>query len=155
MNHIRAASFRLETSAFPGLLPRLEANSHPGRAPVTFGWMAYTGTGRPSRYYHLETLYRLDRVASHPEQPMLVPSQYYGMSVEQLRELLRVRQAARLPKLPDGYQWVGPKLIENIEAGTPAQMEKAAPPPRCPHVEARLRVARRIASEVLRERELA
>lgn len=153
MHHIRAASMRLETSAFPGLTPRLEANTDHGRAPITFGWLAYTGTGRPSRYYHLETLYRLDRVAAQTDQ--LVPSQYYGMGQEQLRELLRVRQAARLPKLPCGYQWLGPELIENIEAGTPEQLDHAAPPRRCPQLEARLRIARRIASEVLRERELA
>jgi hypothetical protein len=77
------------------------------------------------------------------------------MGQEQLRELLRARQAARLPKLPCGYQWVGPELIENIEAGTPEQMDHAAPPRRSPQLEARLRIARRIASGVLRERELA
>lgn len=153
MHHIRAASKRLETSAFPGLTPRLEANTDHGRAPITFGWLAYTGTGRTSRYYHLETLYRLDRVAAQTDQ--LVPSQYYGMAQEQLRELLRARQAARLPKLPCGYQWVGPELIENIEAGTPEQMDHAAPPRRSPQLEARLCIARRIASGVLRERELA
>lgn len=153
MQHIRAAFMRLETSAFPGLAPRPEANTDRGRAPITFGWMAYTGTGRPSRYYHLETLYRLDRLASQPEN--LVPSQYYGMAQEQLRELLRVRLTARLPKLPSGYQWVGPELIEDIEAGAAEQRACAAPPRRDPNVEARLSIARRIASEVLRERVLA
>lgn len=153
MQYIRAASMRLETSAFPGLTPRLEANTDHGRAPITFGWMAYTGTGRPSRYFHLETFYRLDRAAAHADR--LVPSQHYGMSQEQLRELLRVRLTAGLPKLPSGYQWVGPELIENIEVGTPEQLNHAAPPRRSPQLEARLCIAQRIASEVLRERELA
>ncbi len=151
MNYLKTARPRPETSAFPGLLPRLNANSDHGRAPVTFGWMAYTAGGRISRYFHLETLYRLNRT----EAFALVASPFQDMSTAQLRELLQARQAALLPRLPTGYQWVGPELIENVEIGSSMQLQGAALPPRNARVDAQLRAARCIATKVLRERELA
>lgn len=151
MNYLRAARRRPETSAFPGLLPRLNANSDYGRAPVTFGWMAYTAGGRTSRYFHLETLYRLNR----SEAFALAASPLHDMSIAQLRELLLARQAALLPRLPTGYQWVGPELVENVEIGSSLQLQGAARPAINARVEAQLSAARCIATKVLREREQA
>ena len=83
-----------------------------GRGPVTFAWCAYTPTGRLSTYRHIEILYRLDRIECGAVTS-LIPSQYYGLSVHQLGELLRVRERAHLPKLPEGYRWVGPQVLED------------------------------------------
>lgn len=148
LNHFRAQPARLESTCCPGLPPRLSPNSDRERAPVTFAWFAYTATGRTSKYHHLVTLYRLDRVGA---QGALIPSQYYGKSIDKLRERLQ----AALPKIPAGYSWIGPEVVEDLPAivATPlANMPHV--PPDLPHgAAARLRYARLLAADILRQRE--
>jgi len=108
-----AKAARLDTSALGAMPARLEANTDQKRVPITFGWWAQTTSERVSKHFHLETLYRLDRV-QHGCQARLVPSQFYGMSEAEARQYLASRQAALLPKLPAGYRWIGPQLIENV-----------------------------------------
>jgi len=155
LNHFRAQPARLESTCCPGLPPRLSPNSDRERAPVTFAWFAYTATGRTSKCHHLVTLYRLDRIG---RQGAFIPSQYYGISIENLREMLRARQQAALPKIPAGYSWIGPEVVEDIPAivATPlANISRVSVTPReLPRdPAARLRYARLLAADILRERE--
>lgn len=155
LNQFRAQPARLESTCCPGLPPRLSPNSDRERAPVTFAWFAYTATGRTSKCHHLVTLYRLDRVGA---QGALMPSQYYGMSIDNLRELLRARQQAALPKIPAGYSWIGPEVVEDLPAivATPLATiprVSVAPPDLPREAAARLRYARLLAADILRERE--
>ena len=157
LNHSRAQPARLESTCCPGLPPRLSLNSDQGRAPVTFAWWAYTGTGRASKYHHLVTLYRLDRVGANGA---LVPSHHYGMSADKLRELVRVRHRAALPKLPTGYTWVGPELVEDRPVIAVASLAKItwgySDRPQMPQELAeRLTLARLLAADILRERQPA
>ena len=142
---------RLDTSALGAMPPRLEANTDQERAPITFGWWAQTTSERVSKHFHLETLYRLDRV-QHGSQVMLVPSQFYGMGEAEVRQYLAPRQAALLPKLPAGYRWIGPQLIENVP-GLPRAVAGAFPEDLLsPIARHRLAIARNIAAAVLRRR---
>lgn len=152
MHLSNAAFLRPDGCALPAFAPQLQPNTDKGRAPVTYAWMAYTPGDRPSKYFHCETLYRLDRVGAGAA---LVPSQHFGVHEHQLREILRLRAAALLPRLPNGYRWIGPQLIEQVEPGSALQLQHAAPQARSAHVLATLEVARSIAARVLRERQPA
>lgn len=148
-----AAPARLDRSGCPERPPRLVANSDKQRAPITFGWLAYTPSDRVSKFFHLITLYRLDRVgdAVHGRH---IPSQYYGMSGEALREHVRVRQAALLPKLPSGYSWIGPQLIEDVSPAEASEARRSAAEVRA-WPSPKLDYARELAASILREREAA
>lgn len=146
-----AKAARLDTSAFGAMPARLEANTDQERAPITFGWWAQTPCERVSKHFHLETLYRLDRV-QHGAQAMLVPSQFYGMDEAEARQYLVPRQAALLPRLPASYCWIGPQLIENVP-GLPRAAARAFPEDLLsPAARQRLSIARSIATAVLRRR---
>jgi hypothetical protein len=120
LNHHRPSSGRLDRSAGVPLPPRLSVTADADRAPITFGWLLYRDDAFTGQY-HLETLYRLDRVGTrvpgHGDTSALQPSQYYGQGAEALREMLRVRQHALLPTAPAGYRWLGPQLIEEVPCG--------------------------------------
>ena len=152
MNHSQIArAARLDTSALGSMPARLEANTDQERAPITFGWWAQTTCERVSKHFHLETLYRLDRV-QHGSQAMLVPSQFYGMGEAESRQYLAPRQAGLLLKLPTGYRWIGPQLIENVP-GLPRTVASAFPEDLLsPAARQRLTTARNIAAAVLRRR---
>lgn len=156
---LRAEPTLPEQSAAPGLPPRLTPRSDQKRAPITFAWMAYTPTGRPSKHHHLVTLYRLDRVGILGLNAALVPSQHCGMAPERLAEMLRLREKALLPKLPAGYRWVGPQVIEDMPplAATPLAAVRRAEATAIPAMdrEGRLRYARVLAADILRQREHA
>lgn len=154
-NKHRAQPARMESSC-PGLPPRLAPASDPSRAPVTFAWWAYTVGGRSSQYFHLETLYRHEQNSAASREAPFTRSQYYGIPLEQLREMLRARQDSLLPLLPEGYVWVGPQLVEDIapQDNLPAHNDVAlANLPR--ERAARLSIARDMAAAILREREMA
>lgn len=152
-NKHRAQPARME-SPCPGLPPRLAPASDPSRAPVTFAWWAYTEGGRSSQYFHLETLYRLEQVSAASREAPLTRSQYFGVPVEQLREMVRARQDTLLPGLPEGYVWVGPQLVEEFAPQEPVHHNVAlADLPR--DRAARLSIARDLAAAILREREMA
>jgi hypothetical protein len=154
-NKHRAQPARME-SACPGLPPRLAPASDPRRAPVTFAWWAYSRGGRRSQYFHLETLYRIERARAPGLAAAFTRTEYYGVPVEQLREQVRERQAALLPRLPEGYIWVGPQLVEDIAA-----QDVPAVPNNTAHINlprdraGRLRIASEMAAAILREREFA
>lgn len=146
-----ARAARLDTSALGTMPARLEANTDQERAPITFAWGTQTPCERVSKHFHLETLYRLDRV-QHGSQAMLVPSQFYGMGEAEARQYLEPRQAALLPHLPAGYLWIGPQLIENVP-GMPRAVSSAFPGDMMsPAARQRLAIARNIAAAVLRRR---
>lgn len=160
LNQHRSQPGRMDR-ACTGAPPLLAAiNTEEDRAPVTFGWWLYANDRFVGRY-HLETLYRLDRVGArlgdHSGVGTLQPSEYYGQSTESLRELLRVRQHSLLPRVPAGHRWIGPQLIREAqcsvievapgtgklnagEGGLPAEPA------------ARLEFARGLASKILFER---
>jgi len=149
-----AKAARLDTSALGAMPTRLEANTGQKRAPITFGWWAQTTCERASKHFHLETLYRLDRV-QYGCQARLVPSQFYGMSEAEARQYLAPRKAALLPKLPAGYRWIGPQLIENVP-GLPRAVARAFPEDLLsPVALQRLANTRHIAVAVLRRRRCA
>jgi hypothetical protein len=132
--------------------PRLRVDSDQDRAPISFGWWAQTANERTSKHFHIETIYRLDRVASGKGNMMLTPSNFYGMSEPQAREYLMARQAALLPKIPNGYRWIGPQLIENV-VGTPRIIAYPFPGDLLPEpVRQRLQLARALACAALRRR---
>lgn len=147
--------------ACAGALPQLpEINPEEDRAPVTFGWWLYAND-RFVGQYHLETLYRLDRVGArlgdHSGVGALQPSEYYGQSTERLRELLRVRQHLLLPRVPVGHRWIGPQLIRETQcsvlkmpSGTGKLRAGDGELPAEPA--ARLEFARGLASKILFER---
>ena len=154
-NKHRAQPARMECSC-PGLPPRLAPASDPSRAPVTFAWWAYTGGGRCSQYFHLETLYPLERASAPGSAATFARSQYYGVPVEQLRQLICAQQNALLPRLPDGYLWVGPQLVEDVAPHDVLAVRKITAPVDLPQDRAaRLSFARDLAAALLRERELA
>ena len=154
-NKHRAQPARME-SACPALPPRLAPASDPSRAPVTFAWWAYSGGGRKSRYFHLETLYRLEQEGAAGAGATLTRSQYYGIAVEQLRDMLRARQHSLLPCPPEGYLWVGPQLVEDIAPQEIPAMHNNTVPLNLPRDRAaRLSIARELAVAILREREFA
>lgn len=160
LNPLRAQPARLDSSAVPGLPPRLTPRSDRERAPITFAWMGYTATGRPSKHFHLVTLYRLERVGVLGLNAALVPSQYYGMANESLATMLRLRERALLPNLPPDYRWVGPEVIEDMPpmAASPlAMVTKPTVPDSLAGAdrESRLRYARLLAADILRQRENA
>jgi hypothetical protein len=146
-----AKAARLDTSALGTLPALLEANTDQERAPITFGWWAQTTCERVSKHFHLETLYRLDRVQDG-SQARLVPSQFYGMSEAEARQYLTPRQAALLPKLPAGYRWIGPQLIENVPGLPRAVASAFSEDLLSPLALQRLAIARNIAVAVLRRR---
>jgi len=148
----RASPARLDRSCCPELPPRLVANSDKARAPITFGWFAYTPTERLSKHFHLETLYRFDRVGCG-ETAALIPSQFYGLDKDQLRKHLVVRQAALLPKLPAGYCWIGPQVVEDLAPGQVGDREQFASVRG--EASERLRHAADLARSVLRQRACA
>ncbi|MEJ8839363.1 hypothetical protein [Ramlibacter sp. AN1133] len=129
------------------------------RAPVIFGWWLYAQERFGGRC-HLETLYRLDRVGTRldgrGQLASLQPSAYYGQSTDKLRELLRVRQHTLLPRAPLGQRWIGPQLVQEWPCAALASPDGfAAPEGRDPVPQdpgARLDLARRLASRILRDR---
>lgn len=142
------------------MAPRLSLNTDAERAPVTFGWLLYAQDTFAVQF-HLETVYRLDRVGArlgdHSGVPALQPSEYCGQSTETLRELLRVRQHTLLPRAPLGYRWIGPQLIREVpcavvQAPTGAGKLHGASieVPHDPH--ARLDLARSLATKILCQR---
>jgi len=146
-----AKAARLDTSALGAMPARLEANTSQKRAPITVGWWAQPTCERVSKHFHLETLYRLDRV-QYGCQARLVPSQFYGMSEAEARQYLAPRQVALLPKLPAGYRWIGPQLIENVPGLPRAVASAFAEDLLSPVALQRLDTARNIAAAVLRRR---
>lgn len=156
----RASPARLDRSCCPDLPPRLVANTDQERAPITFGWWAYTPGDRVSKHFHLETIYRLDKVGGCGTAAVtLIPSPFYGMTEEQLRRHMLVRQAALLPKLPAGYRWIGPQLVEDVAPTSAVSTMRTAGTsntvPECVHGLARgerLLLAQRIATQVLASR---
>lgn len=106
-----------------GIAPRLEVHSDQARAPLSFGWWARTAQDRASKYFHVETIYRLDRQPGSGHTTNLVPSSMYGMTEKLATEYLLARQCALLPRLPAGYSWVGPVLIEDV-AGEPRVIDE-------------------------------
>ena len=147
--------------ACAGAPPLLAAiNTEEDRAPVTFGWWLYAND-RFVGQYHLETLYRLDRVGArlgdHSGVATLQPSEYYGQTTESLREMLRVRQLTLLPRVPTGHRWIGPQLIREAQCsviemalGTGKLQAGDGGLPAEPA--ARLEFARGLASKILFER---
>jgi hypothetical protein len=145
-------------AGFSPLLPAINADNE--RAPVTFGWWLYAQE-RFVGQYHLETLYRLDRVGArlgdHSGVATLQPSEYYGQTNESLREMLRVRQHTLLPRVPARNRWIGPQLIREVPClviETPIGAGKlnanASGVPT--DLEARLAFARSLAGKILCER---
>lgn len=106
-----------------GAAPRLEVHSDQARAPLSFGWWARTAQDRVSKYFHVETIYRLDRQPGGGHTTNLVPSSMYGMTQKLAAEYLLVRQCAFLRRLPADYSWVGPVLIEDV-VGEPRVIEE-------------------------------
>ena len=140
-------------------MTRLAINADNERAPVTFGWWLYAQE-RFVGQYHLETLYRLDRVGArlgdHSGVATLQPSEYYGQTNESLREMLRVRQHMLLPRVPAGHRWIGPQLIREVPCSivqTPVGAGKLHADSAIPVEPAgRLEFARSLASKILCER---
>lgn len=117
LNQHRPQPGRMEL-AFAGamqLLPAFSVDAE--RAPVTFGWWLYANDRFVGRY-HLETLYRLDRVGVRPGDSSglgkLKPSEHFGQSTVVLRELLRVQVDDLLPRAPAGHHWIGPQLVQEV-----------------------------------------
>lgn len=147
--------------AFAGVVPSQPVvNVDADRAPVTFGWWLYAD-GRFLGNCHLETLYRLDRVdarlGDHSAVSPLEPSEHYGHTTEELRELLHGRQQALLPRVPAGHRWIGPQLVQElpcmvvhtrIGAGKLHGRERNLPRDR----KARLEFAHELACRILGER---
>ena len=160
LNQHRPQAGRMDR-ACAGAPPLLGAsNTEEGRGPLTFGWWLYAND-RFVGQYHVETLYRLDRVGARPGDHSgvgtLLPSEYYGQSTESLRELLRVRQHSLLPRVPAGHRWIGPQLIRETQCsviemapGTGKQRAGGDELPAEPA--ARLEFARGLASKILFER---
>lgn len=149
MNFSQCAGMaRLDRSACPGLPPRLVTNTDQERAPITFGWWAQTPCDRVSKHFHLETLYRLDRIERRGEY-LLEPSQFFGMSEAQARAHVLARQMALLPKLPDGYRWIGPTVVENTHR---EPRTVARPVPAGLVMQQKLATAEMLAASVLRKR---
>lgn len=151
----------LIASALAGGMPlRPEVNFDADRAPITFGWWLYAEDSFVGSY-HLETLYRLDRVharlGDHSGVTTLQPNQYHGQNAAALRELLRLRQHTLLPRAPAGHRWIGPQLIREAPCVI-AQTTRGAAKlhaserdlPTDP--KARLDFARSLASRILCER---
>lgn len=117
LNQHRPQPGRIEPASPTGIPQQRPMNVDADRAPVTFGWWLYSQE-RFVGHYHVETLYRLDRVGArlgdHSGVGTLQPSEYYGQSSETLRELVRVRQHTLLPRVPAGYRWLGPQLVQEF-----------------------------------------
>jgi len=94
--------------------PYIHTDLH--RAPITFLWWASTPTGRESKFFHTQTFYRLRSSGKlgRDDQgnlvPVFVPTEYYGRSDLELRDLLVERGPFNRRKLPSGYNWHGPYL---------------------------------------------
>lgn len=124
MNHSRSGRAAWLSRGDAGAAtPRLEVQSDELRAPLSFGWWARTPADRPSKYFHIETIYRLDRQPGPEHTTKLVPSRMYGMDQKLALEYLLARQNALLPPLPADYTWIGPVLIEDI-AGEPRVVDE-------------------------------
>lgn len=89
--------------------------------PVMFFWWADTPTGRQSRYWHAFTVARVrssGKMLKDPATGMLttcyVPTAYYDMGLQQIRDAIQLRVA--LPKIPRGYVWQGPFLRCDVKA---------------------------------------
>jgi hypothetical protein len=142
----------LDRSACPSGLPHLQVRTDKQRAPLSFGWWSRTTTDRISKYFHIETLYRLDRQQCERNSTHLVPSGFYAMDECGAREYLLARQNALLPRLPSGYAWVGPVLIEDVQ-GSPGEVDEPFHTRVMPQASrARLAVATNLAAAVLRQR---
>lgn len=112
MNHLRRPqAARLERAQG---IPILRLLSDQDRAPISFAWWARTPTDRESKYFHSETLYRLDRRVVGDDQVHLVKSSFFGMSEGSARVYFAGR-GRLLPDLPPGYRWIGPTLIEDVD----------------------------------------
>lgn len=136
--------------------PRPAIHVEADRAPITFGWWLYGQNGFVGNY-HLETLYRLDRIGArlgdHSDVTTLQPSQYYGQSAATLRELMRVRQHTLLPPPPPGHRWIGPQLVEEVVVEVPTGVGKLIAAQKHPQdLPARLDFARTLAAQILCDR---
>jgi len=165
LNHHSPQPGRLDRSGVPGLPPRLSIHVDRERAPITFGWALYAQRRFAGRW-HLETLYRLDRVGAQLGRASvaaaLQPSEYYGQCADALGAILRVRQHALLPAAPPGCRWIGPQLIEDVPVPAsfvcsgPGQLGAAAPALAdggpCQDCSDRLQFARRLAASILQRR---
>ena len=144
MNHsTRAQAARLDRSLRPDGPPGLKVQSDPERAPVSFAWWARTTTDRGSKYFHVETVYRLDRQRIDDHTSRLVATSFHAMSMAEIRGYLAQRQSALLPKLPAGYSWIGPVLVEDV-----AGAERLVRAP-CIKLSPQLELAGELASRVL------
>lgn len=124
MNNCQQASVAwLDRSSCPERPPTLHVQTDQARAPLTFGWWAQTASDRVSKFFHIETIYRLDREAGDGHTTRLVPSPMYGMTERTGREFLMARQRALLPQLGAGYTWIGPVLIEDVQ-GSPRELDE-------------------------------
>lgn len=141
----------LDRSGCPDGTPRLHVRSDQHRAPISFGWWAMTAGERISKYWHVETLYRLDSWRIDDTTTRLVASSFYGMSARQARDHLVKRQQALLPKLPGGYRWIGPTLIEDVAGGPQVIVHDVPVGLRATGLE----LARELAAGVLRSRQAA
>jgi len=147
--HAKAAW--LDRSGCPDGPPQLHVRSDQMRAPISFGWWAMTAGERISKYWHVQTLYRLESRRIDDTTTSLVASSFYGMTAEGARAHLVSRQNALLPKLPAGYRWIGPTLIEDT-ASEPRIVHHGEPVHRRA---ASLLQARELAANVLRARSAA
>lgn len=74
---------------------------------VSFVWFATTLTGRQSVYQHSVTFYRTAFDAKRD----IIPTQHYGRTALDLRDVAVERTTGALPRLPSGYEWRGPYFV--------------------------------------------
>lgn len=105
---------RMDRASAAAIPQQPAMNADAERAPVTFGWWLYSQE-RFVGHYHLETLYRLDRVGArlgdHSSVGTLQPGEYYG-------------QSGREPLLPEPVR--PPPPAASAPAGTKATRQAAA-----------------------------
>ena len=155
LNQLRARPARLSCVENTGQPAGLDVGTDPARAPVSFCWHAHTGSGRRSKYFHIVTLERLQMKAgdAHGQPAVLVPSAQFNISSDDLRRWLADRSFAILPRLPDGYGWIGPVLIQDTSPEEAAALLARATP--CLRINPALREALPLARKVLHEIEMA
>lgn len=147
MNAVRSYPGRLDSAASPERPPGILIRSDPACAPVSFGWHAYTASGRPSKYFHVESFERL--------RPDTAPGPFQGLSASQLRAYAVQRQGALLPRLPRGYAWIGPQLIEEVTEDAARHLGAAKLRDGTGEKVDALTYARRLAIEILAQRQAA
>lgn len=91
---------------------------------VSFVWFATTLTGRQSVHQHSATFYRTAFDATRN----IIPTQNYGRTTKELRDVAITREVAALPRLPSGYEWIGPYFVP---ATMTVSREKTPTPAEC------------------------